>query len=82
MANNVIPTPFFENKYKRLSKKFPSLDNELAQLEQKLLSDPRIGTSLGANIFKVRLATKDKGKSGGLRIITYLIDENKESTDI
>jgi hypothetical protein len=47
------------------------LHDELAELEQKLLSNLRIGISLGGNIFKVRLATKDKGKgkSGEFRII-------------
>jgi hypothetical protein len=35
---------------------------------------------LGNNAFKVRLAikSKGKGKSGGARVITYLITEDKE----
>ena len=39
-----------------------------------------IGTSLGNNTFKVRIAikSKGKGKSGGARVITYLVTEEKE----
>ena len=43
-----------------------------------------MGNSYGSNIYKVRLAdeSKGKGKSGGFRVITYVIEENAESTDI
>jgi hypothetical protein len=35
---------------------------------------------LGNNAYKIRIAirSKGKGKSGGARIITYLVTENKE----
>ncbi len=84
MANKVTPTPYFESKYKRLSKKFPSLDEELTELEQELLENPELGEPLGASLYKIRLASKDKGKgkSGGFRVITYLIQENKNSYEI
>jgi len=37
--------------------------------------NPKLGTSLGKNCFKIRLAisSKGKGKSGGARVITHLI---------
>ena len=40
---------------------------------------PDCGTPLGNNTFKIRIAikSKGKGKSGGGRIITYLISEDK-----
>jgi hypothetical protein len=84
MANNVIPTPFFEGKYKRYAKKFASLGSEIEQLESVLIENPQLGISLGSNIYKVRLANKSKGKgkSGGFRVITYLIDKNDNSTDV
>lgn len=55
-------------------KKYPSLKNELVQLEADLQANPKMGTSLGNNSFKVRLAikSKGKGKSGGARVITHL----------
>jgi hypothetical protein len=50
MANFVIPTPFFESKYKRLAKKFPSLGIELVNLEKDLINNPKLGESLGADL--------------------------------
>jgi len=40
-----------------------------------LASDPRQGTSLGNECYKIRLAiaSKGKGKSGGARIITNIV---------
>ncbi len=39
-----------------------------------------MGTPLGNDTFKLRLAVKSKGKgkSGGVRIISFKIDRNKE----
>ncbi len=84
MANSVIPTPFFESKYKRLAKKFPSLGIELVNLEKDLINNPKLGESLGADLYKIRLPAKDKGKgkSGGFRVITYLVKEFQNSHEI
>lgn len=64
----------FKKEAKRLIKKYPSLKQELAVLFEELESHPEKGTSLGNNIYKIRLAisSKGKGKSGGARIITYV----------
>ena len=71
MNYNVIPTPDFKKFFKKLFKKYPSLKNDLAQLIEKLEKDYTIGISLGNNLYKIRLAieSKNKGKSGGTRII-------------
>lgn len=84
MANSVHLTAFFLKKAKRLLKKYHTLQNSLVKLESDLIKNPRIGNSYGSNIYKVRLAdeSKGKGKSGGFRVITYLIEENAESTEI
>jgi mRNA-degrading endonuclease RelE of RelBE toxin-antitoxin system len=84
MTNKVIPTPIFERKFKRLSKKFSSLASEIENLEDILIEKPESGISLGANIYKIRLANKDKGKgkSSGFRIVTYLVYKTQNSTDI
>ena len=80
MSYNVIPSPTFKSQARKLVKKFPSLKNELADLNAVLSKSPAFGTSIGNNTFKVRLAvrSKGKGKSGGMRIITFKIDKNKE----
>jgi hypothetical protein len=53
-------------------------------LEDILIEKPESGISLGANLYKIRLANKDKskGKSGGFRVVTYLIYKTEYSTDI
>jgi len=80
MSYNVIPVDKFKKAAKRLVKKYPSLKTALLELNQVLSATPTIGTSLGNNAYKIRLAikSKGKGKSGGARIITYVVTENKE----
>ncbi len=75
MNYNVIPTPDFKKFFKKLFKKYPSLKNDLAQLIEKLEKDYTIGISLGNNLYKIRLAieSKNKGKSGGARIIYFFL---------
>jgi hypothetical protein len=80
MSYKIIPTKKFKKEAKRLFKKHTSLKTELEMLNTILLQNPEIGTSLGNNTFKIRLAIKSKsaGKSGGARVITYLINEANE----
>ena len=68
------------NEAKRLVKKYPSLKNELLELSLALMSNPTLGTALGNNAYKIRISIKSKGagKSGGGRIITYVVTENEE----
>jgi hypothetical protein len=60
-----------------MSKKFPLLYNEHSELEDLLMKNPIIGTNLGAGVYKIRLASKSKntGKSGGFRVVTYLVEK-------
>ena len=62
---------------KPLLKKYSSLESELVALEKELIENPKLGTSLGQDSYKIRLAVKSKGrgKSGGLRVITHLETE-------
>lgn len=63
----------FRKEAERLIKKYPSLKAELAEIGSKLSLNPRLGTSLGNNCYKIRLsvASKGKAKSGGARVITH-----------
>lgn len=65
----------FRKEAKKLTKKYPSLKGELAELGKRLSDDPIIGTSLGNDCYKIRLAikSKGKGKSAGARIITHVV---------
>lgn len=77
MKNRIVPLRSFVTAFKRFNKKFPSLKNDFLELEQRLLQNPKIGENLGADLYKIRLANKDKvkGKSAGYRIISYLVEE-------
>jgi hypothetical protein len=54
-------------------KKYRSLKDDLALFEKELKENPEMGDYLGNNIRKIRMAinSKNKGKRGGARIITY-----------
>lgn len=62
----------FEKELKRLSKKYKSLGLDVANLVRNIRENPTLGTPLGKNLYKVRLAisSKNQGKSGGARVIT------------
>ena len=80
MSFSVIPSDKFKKEAKRLFKKYASLKEELAELNNTLSNAPETGTPLGKDIYKIRLAikSKGKGKSGGGRVITYVVKANKE----
>lgn len=75
MNYKILSIPEFDKQLKRLSKKFPSLKNEIAGLAKILQANPDHGVSIGQHCFKIRLsvASKAKGKSGGVRVITYVL---------
>lgn len=64
----------FDRRVKALSRKYPSIKNDLAALIDELRSDPHAGTSLGRGCYKVRMriSSQGQGKSGGARVITYV----------
>lgn len=74
MKFEVQLSPNFKKEAKRLIKKYPSLKLELAELFRELEENPTLGTSLGSDIYKIRLAiaSKSKGKSGGARVLTFV----------
>lgn len=80
MSYNIIPTPRFKREAKALLKRHKSLKEDLIGLEKLLQKNPDSGTPLGNNTFKVRLSikSKGKGKSGGARVITYVLVSDNE----
>ncbi|HWZ04909.1 type II toxin-antitoxin system RelE/ParE family toxin [uncultured Mucilaginibacter sp.] len=84
MGNKIRYSSLFVRKAKILKKKHASLKADLAILEKSLIDNPKQGDDLGAGIYKVRLAikSKNKGKSGGYRVITYLVSQTSDSIDI
>lgn len=74
MSYSIELTDNFKKEAKRLTKKYPSLKIELAELFTELEENPTTGTPLGNDIYKIRLsiASKNKGKSGGARILSFV----------
>jgi mRNA-degrading endonuclease RelE of RelBE toxin-antitoxin system len=75
MSYEIEGTNTFRSQAKKLIKKYHSLRDELAALGKELQENPTLGKSLGNNTYKIRLSVKSKGKgkSGGLRLITYVV---------
>jgi hypothetical protein len=86
MSFNIIATEPFEKKLKRLAKKHKSLKSDLLEVIEQLAENPTLGTPLGKECYKIRVAitSKGKGKSGGARMITYvrIVSENVFLMDI
>lgn len=75
MNYNIVAVPKFIKEFKKLFKRYPSLNEEFMFLIDSLEKKPEQGISLGKNCFKIRLsiASKGKGKSGGARVITNIV---------
>jgi mRNA-degrading endonuclease RelE of RelBE toxin-antitoxin system len=72
---DVITPDFCERQLKHLSKKYPSIRQDVDKLIAELETNPQMGTPLRNSCRKIRLAitSKGKGKSGGARVITHTI---------
>lgn len=62
----------FAKDIKALKKKYRSIDSDFEKFIESLLENPLQGDGLGNDCYKVRMAieSKNKGKSGGARVIT------------
>lgn len=84
MSVNIIATETFRISVRSLAKKYHSLSEDLKRLKEDIISNPRSGVSLGGNIYKVRMriASKQKGKSGGARVITAVASVNEDDSEV
>ena len=75
MSYKIKTTPIFEKDVKVLSKKYKSLKSDLLNFRNLIIENPKAGSSLGNSCYKIRLAieSKNRGKSGGARIITNVV---------
>lgn len=76
----------FKREFKKLAKKHRSLTDDFEKLLSELQNNPEkgeqikgIGLLKTGKVFKTRMAISSlkKGKSGGARIITYVITEDE-----
>ena len=79
MSFKVKTTPDFNKGVKRIAKKHKSILESVLKLIDDLELNPTLGTPLGQNLYKIRLAVSgtNKGKSGGARVITYVVVTNE-----
>ncbi|MEN9447547.1 MAG: hypothetical protein RJA25_837 [Bacteroidota bacterium] len=79
MNYSLIAVPNFKKELKRLIKKYDSLKDEITVIFEQLEATPSLGTPIGKNCYKIRIAisSKGKGKSGGARIITHYVITDK-----
>lgn len=77
--------PEFLKQAKRLAGKYPSFPEDLKTFVEEIKENPLAGVDLGGGVRKVRMSikSKNKGKSGGARVITFnyaVNDDNREVT--
>ncbi len=79
MSYNIELSSDFKRRYKNLLKKHASLTEDFRKFLESLKENPAQGIPLGKNCYKIRLqiTSKNKGKSGGARIITYVRIQNE-----
>ena len=82
MSFEILRTDTFSKHLKVLSKKYPSLKKDYTLLLELLTANPLSGVPLGKNCYKIRMkiSSKNTGKSGGARVITYVKVERKRIT--
>lgn len=63
----------FRKEFKRLAKKYPSLQEDFEKLTNDIETELKTADDLGNGFKKIRISikSKGKGKSGGGRVITY-----------
>ena len=74
MNVEVIIMQTFKPDFKRLRRKYRSLDGDMAHLIADLRKNPLQGISIGHGMRKMRLpiSSKGRGKSGGARVISHV----------
>ena len=80
MSFEIVLTERFDKEGDRLKKRYPSYKADFERFLDDLEQDPLLGVSIGKGCRKIRFAikSKGKGKSGGARVITYVVNKNKE----
>ncbi len=79
MSYKIIPTQTFSRELKRLAKKHRSIKADINELGNQLEENPKLGDEVIENCYKIRMTitSKNKGKSGGARVITYIYVEQE-----
>ena len=79
MNLKIISLESFAKDVKKLYKKNKKLPQDLKNLNETLLENPKVGIELSSKLYKMRLenSSSNIGKSGGFRVIYYYLDEEE-----
>ena len=79
MSYKILTIPRFDKDLKQLAEKYTSIKQDVARLGVTLQNNPFTGSEIGNNCYKIRMAisSKNKGKSGGTRVIAYVYVEKE-----
>jgi mRNA-degrading endonuclease RelE of RelBE toxin-antitoxin system len=79
MPFNILTIPEFDKNIKKLAKHYKNIKVDLSSLVLELQNNPKLGTHLFQNCYKIRVANSSipTGKSKGFRVIAYCIDDEQ-----
>jgi hypothetical protein len=74
MKFQVVEKLLYQKAYKKLSKQYRQIDDDIDNFLNSISSKEDLGIELKSNIFKTRIknSDKNKGKSAGYRLISYI----------
>ena len=74
MKFQVVEQELYRKAHKKLSKQYRNLQNDIDDFLNSIKSKKDLGVELKSNVFKIRVknSDKNKGKSAGYRLISYL----------
>jgi mRNA-degrading endonuclease RelE of RelBE toxin-antitoxin system len=74
MSYSIVEQELYLKAIKKLSKKYKNIENDIETFLLNITSLDDLGIELKNNIYKVRIANsnKNKGKSAGYRLISYV----------
>ena len=80
MSYKLITSFEYDKSLKGIVKNQRSILKDVSKLYDTLEIDPHQGILIKKNTYKIRMAitSKGRGKSGGARVITYVIDEDEK----
>ena len=84
MSCEIYTTTEFERSLKKLSKRYASMKDDYIRFLSDLRENPLLGTEIKYGLRKVRLAitSKQKGKSGGARVITHAVVYSASESEV
>jgi len=70
----VIEQNLYKKAVKKLSKKYSNIFDDVDEFLNSIKTKEDLGIELKSNVYKVRIknSNKNRGKSGGYRLISYL----------